>query len=147
MPHVHTGLSADPLDVPGLIEEVRDPACGGTAVFVGTVRDSAAVRENAGRSVVRLDYEAHETFAGSRLEEIALEASERWDLRRVVAVHRTGTCELGEATVVVACSSPHRAAALEATRYMIDTIKATVPIFKKEVYADGSAWIGADVPA
>jgi molybdopterin synthase catalytic subunit len=145
--HVHTGLSSHALDVQALVDDATDPACGGIGVFIGTVRNSAAATHNSGRRVIRLEYEAHETLAGTKLEEIAFEASEKWGLRRVVAIHRTGLCELGEPTVVVACSAPHRAEALEACRFMIDTIKATVPIFKKELYADGSSWVGADVPA
>jgi molybdopterin synthase catalytic subunit len=145
--HVHTGLSTHALDVQALVDDVTDPECGGIGVFIGTVRDSAAATENSGRRVVRLEYEAHESLAGTKLEEIAFEASEKWGLRRVVAMHRTGSCELGEPTVVVACSSPHRAEALEACRFIIDTIKATVPIFKKEIYADGSSWVGADIHA
>jgi molybdopterin synthase catalytic subunit len=145
--HLHTGLSPKALDVQALVDDVRDPTCGGIGVFIGTVRDSAAATENSGRRVVRLEYEAHESLAGTKLEEIAFEACEKWSLRRVLAVHRTGSCALGEPTVVVACSSPHRAEALEACRFMIDTIKTTVPIFKKEIYADGSSWVGADLPA
>ena len=93
---------------------------------------------------MRLDYEAHPTLAHERLQSIAREAAERWGLDRVVAVHRTGACEIGEPTVVVACGAAHRAEALDACRWMIDTIKTTVPIWKREVYADGSAWIGAE---
>jgi molybdopterin synthase catalytic subunit len=141
MAHIHTGLSLEELDVQALVNDVTDPECGGIGVFIGTVRDSAAAPDGAGRRVVRLDYEAHETIAGAKLEEIALEASEKWGLRRVVAIHRTGRCELGEPTVVIACGAPHRAEALDACRFMIDTIKTTVPIFKKEVYADGSSWV------
>ncbi len=127
------------------MNDVTDPTCGGIGVFIGTVRDSAAAHENSERPVVRLEYDAHESLAATRLEEIALEASEKWELRGVTAVHRTGVCRLGEPTVVVACSAPHRREALDACRYMIDTIKATVPIFKKEIYADGSSWVGTDV--
>jgi molybdopterin synthase catalytic subunit len=143
--HLSTGLSPDPLDVDALVQDVLDPACGGVGVFIGTVRESAAAMSSGDRPVVRLEYEAHESLAGSRLEEIAREATEKWGLHRVAAVHRTGVCKLGEPTVVVACSAPHRAEALDACRYIIDTIKAGVPIFKKEVYADGSSWVGSDV--
>jgi molybdopterin synthase catalytic subunit len=102
------------------------------------------VRANESKAVVRLDYEAHPELAATRLEEIGRDAADKWELLRVVAWHRTGACELGEPTVVVACSAPHRGDALEACRHVIDTIKATVPIWKREVYADGSSWVGAE---
>jgi molybdopterin synthase catalytic subunit len=136
------GLSTEPLDVKGPVAAASTPGCGGIGVFVGVVRESPAVPENRGRSVVALEYEAHEERAEDRLAEITEEARERWGLLGVSAVHRTGRCELGEPTVVVACGAPHRAEALDACRWMIDTIKATVPIWKREVYADGSDWVG-----
>jgi molybdopterin synthase catalytic subunit len=144
MPDYFTSLSADPLDVTAVLARVADPSCGGIGLFVGTVRDSAAVRDNSERPVVRLEYEAHEALAEATLAGIAKDAVAKWDVRKLVAVHRTGTCELGEPTVVVAASAPHRGDALEACRYVIDTIKSSVPIFKKEVYADGSAWVGTE---
>lgn len=112
-------------------------------MFIGTVRRSAAVSDNAGKDVTRLDYEAHPTLAEERLAAIAQEIAEKYGLLGIVAVHRTGTCPLGEPTVVVVCAAAHRAEALDATRAAIDAIKATVPIWKSEVYADGSAWVGA----
>ncbi|MDQ3956086.1 MAG: molybdenum cofactor biosynthesis protein MoaE [Actinomycetota bacterium] len=132
------------LDVPAAIDEVAGPSCGGLAVFVGTVRESAAAPEGSGRPVVRLEYDAHPQLAKRRLEEIGEEALRRWDVKKLVAVHRSGACALGEPTVVVACSAPHRGDALEACRFVIDTIKSTVPIWKREVYADGSSWVGAE---
>jgi molybdopterin synthase catalytic subunit len=91
-----------------------------------------------------LEYEAHPTLASARMEEIAQEATTKWGLARVVAVHRTGRCALGEPTVVVACGAAHRAEALEACHWIIDEIKASVPIWKKEIYADGSSWVGSE---
>lgn len=137
------GLTAEPLEVTGPLTAASTPGCGGVGVFVGVVRESPAVEANAGRSVVALEYEAHGPRAERRLGEIAEEATSRWGLLAVSAVHRTGRCELGEPTVVVACGAPHRAEALDACRWMIDTIKETVPIWKREVYADGSDWVGA----
>jgi molybdopterin synthase catalytic subunit len=132
------------LDVSGAVAAVTGPEVGGIGVFVGTVRASAAVEANAEKPVTSLDYEAHVPLAEQRLSEIAREASLKWDVRRITAIHRTGHCELGEPTVVVACGAPHRADALEACRWMIDTIKSTVPIWKSERYADGSSWVGAE---
>ena len=144
MAWVRTGISPDPLDVATAISEASDPSCGAVASFVGTVRESASVRDNAEKSVTTLDYEAHPILAAERLEEVAQEAVTKWPLERVVAIHRTGTCELGEPTVVIACGSAHRGDALEACHWLIDEIKATVPIWKKEIYADGSSWVGAE---
>jgi molybdopterin synthase catalytic subunit len=137
-------ISDASLNVAGAVAEVADPSCGGTALFVGTVRASAAVAENSGRSVVRLEYDAHPQLARRSLVEIGEEAQRRFDVRKLVAVHRSGPCALGEPTVVVACSAPHRRDALEACRFVIDTIKTTVPIWKKEIYADGSSWVGPE---
>jgi molybdopterin synthase catalytic subunit len=138
---ISTALTAEPIDVAAAIATVTAPDCGGIAVFVGTVRTSAAVAGHDHDVVEQLEYEAHPTLATEALDRIATKASERWDVRHVVAHHRTGTCRLGEATVVVACSAPHRADALEACRFMIDAIKDEVPIWKKEIYAGSSAWV------
>ena len=144
MPDISTGISGEPLDVSAVVASASSPECGAIGVFVGTVRSSAAAPEHTETPVVRLEYEAHPTLAAERMRAIAEDAAGKWPLERVGAWHRTGACELGEPTVVVACGSPHRADALEACRWMIDEIKATVPIWKREVYADGSSWIGAE---
>ena len=139
--HIRTEVTEQPLDPGALVAEAMDPSCGGLGVFVGTVRRSAAGESES--PVEALEYEAHPSLAPAALQDIAQRAQEKWQLERVVAVHRTGSCPLGEPTVVVACAAPHRAEALDACRWMIDTIKAEVPIWKKELYADGSAWVGA----
>jgi molybdopterin synthase catalytic subunit len=136
-----TALSGSPLDVAGAIASVADETTGATAAFVGTVRAEAAVRENRDRPVTKLEYEAHTTLAEEKMREIAASAAQRWKLARLTAIHRTGTCELGEPTVVIACSAPHRAEALEACHWIIDEIKREVPIWKREVYSDGAAWV------
>lgn len=142
MAQITCGLTAQALD-PGIaIATVGDASCGAIASFVGTVRESPAASDNAGRIVVGLTYEAHERLAEQLLEEIARQAAERWGLEKVVMLHRVGECALGDATVVVACSAPHRREALDACSWLIDALKAGVPIFKKEVYSDGSAWVG-----
>jgi molybdopterin synthase catalytic subunit len=137
-------LSDEPLDVAAAIASVSDPSCGAIASFVGTVRESAAVPDNAARRVVRLDYEAHPRLAEERLGSIVDEALERWDLVRALAIHRTGECDVGDPTVVVACAAEHRRAALEACSWIIESIKTTVPIWKREVYEDGTSWVGAE---
>lgn len=138
---VAAGISSEPLDVSASIAAAVTPQVGGLASFVGTVRATPAVF-GASSPVVRLEYEAHPTLAAARMEEIAREAAHKWSLERVVAFHRTGRCELGEPTVVIACGAGHRHDALEACRWIIDEVKATVPIWKKEVYGDGSSeWL------
>lgn len=135
-------VSETPLDIPNAIAAASGAGIGGVGVFVGTVRDSSSVETNADKPVVALDYDSHPNLAEQRLREIALEATTKWDVLKVVAIHRTGHCELGEPTVVVVCGAPHRGDALEACRWIIDTIKSTVPIWKREAYADGSSWVG-----
>jgi molybdopterin synthase catalytic subunit len=138
---LHTDIVADPIDVAAAIDAASSTKFGGIAVFIGTVRESASV--DRGAIVTRLEYDAHPELAQQRLREIAERAAEKWDVGKVVAIHRTGACDLGEPTVVVACGAPHRGDALEACRWVIDTLKAEVPIWKREVYADerGSAWV------
>ena len=139
-----TGITAAPLEPAAAIAAVTRHESGGLGVFVGTVRSTPAAPSAQGKVVVRLEYEAHPTLAPSRLREICDEAKTKWGLAAALAVHRTGSCGVGEPTVVVACSAPHRAEALDACRYIIDTIKKTVPIWKREVYTDGSEWVGAE---
>lgn len=141
MAAIDARISEGALDVTAALREGAAPECGAIAAFVGTVRKSAAVPQNDSKEVVGLEYEAHPTLAPARIEEVAADAAERWDLSKVIALHRTGHCLLGEPTVVVVTSAPHREDALEACRWLIDTIKAGVPIWKKEIYADGSSWV------
>ena len=110
-------------------------ADGALCLFVGIVRD-----HNRGRTVVRLEYEAYEEMALPLMEEIAAAARKRWPVTDVHMVHRLGSLAVGEPSVAVAVTSPHRDEAFAACRYAIDTLKATVPIWKKEFYADGEEW-------
>ena len=144
MATITAAISERRLDVAALIAEASAPSCGAVATFIGTVRQTPSAGGSIDGPVTRLEYEAHPTLAVPRIEAIAAQAAEKWPLERVVAVHRTGTCGLGEPTVVIACSSPHRGDALDACHWIIDEVKASVPIWKKEIYADGSSWVGAD---
>ena len=127
-------LVREPIDVAALAG--ASPADGAACLFVGVVRN-----ENQGRAVLRLEYEAYEEMALPLMEEIAAETGRRYLITDVRLVHRLGRLEIGEASVAVAVSSPHRAEAFAACRFAIDTLKARVPIWKKELYADGSAWL------
>lgn len=116
---------------------VSDPGAGGTCVFLGTVRDRSDAGEVSG-----LRYEAWDELATRRLEELGDELLATWPVRRVALVHRTGDLAVGEVSVIVACSSPHRAEAFEACRHGIERLKAEVPIWKKEILASGEAeWV------
>ena len=141
---METGITASPIDPTAAIAGVTRNESGGLGVFIGTVRATPAVSSAQGKTVVRLEYETHPTLATERLIQICEEAKAKWGLVAAVAAHRTGSCDVREPTVVVACSAPHRAEALDACRHIIDTIKQTVPIWKREVYADGSEWVGAE---
>jgi molybdopterin synthase catalytic subunit len=130
-------LSAEPLDPASVIAEVADERAGGVAVFVGTTRV-----HSRGRTVLHLEYEAYEGMAEQVMEELAADLVRTHDLCRVAMAHRTGRVGIGEASVVIAVSAPHRAAALAACKDAIDRLKETVPLWKKEVYEGGEEWIG-----
>ena len=132
-------LVRDPIDLASL--QATTPADGALCLFLGVVRN-----ENRGRAVVRLEYEAYEEMALPLMEQIAAEAAARWPVTEVRVVHRLGRLEIGEPSVAVAVASPHRDEAFRACRFAIDTLKARVPIWKKEFYEDGSAWIEGDRP-
>jgi len=127
------GLAREPIDLAAL--QSTTPADGALCLFVGVVRN-----ENGGRPVLRLEYEAYEEMALPLMEQIEAEARRRFPVTDVRIVHRLGPMEIGEASVVIAVVSPHRSEAFAACRYAIDTLKAEVPIWKKEFYADGATW-------
>ncbi|HXY33931.1 MAG TPA: molybdenum cofactor biosynthesis protein MoaE [Planctomycetaceae bacterium] len=130
-------LTEKPIDFAALTESVRSADSGAVVLFLGTVREMTN-----GRRTMALDYEAFGPMAESKLAEIEAEARRRWPLDRVAIAHRLGRLELGEVSVAVAVSAPHRSEAFEAARYLIDTLKQTVPIWKKENWHDGtSEWV------
>jgi molybdopterin synthase catalytic subunit len=111
---------------------------GGIDVFIGTVRNATK-----GKAVMRLEFEAYEPMAIAEIEKITQQVSEKWPVQKVLVHHRTGVLQVGEVPVIIAVSAAHRAAAFEACRYIIDTLKQTVPIWKKEFFEDGEVWVGA----
>ncbi len=129
-------LSDRPLDVGAVVARIAGPDAGGLVTFVGAVRD-----HSRGRRIEHLEYEAYPEMAERELERIADEASRRWAGARVAISHRTGHLEIGELAVVVVAAAPHRAEAFAACRFVIDTLKETVPIWKKEVATDGEYWV------
>jgi molybdopterin synthase catalytic subunit len=130
-------LSDQPLSLDRVVDEVRDERAGAIATFTGTTRATSR-----GRDVVHLDYEAYEGMAEQVMAEIARELADRYDLCAVAVHHRTGRVTIGDTSVVIAVSAPHRADALAACRDAIDRLKERVPLWKKEVYAGGEEWIG-----
>jgi MoaE-MoaD fusion protein len=130
-------LTADPIDVDAVIAEVADDRAGAVATFLGTTR----VRSR-GRTVLHLEYEAYEGMAERVMEEIAATLRERYELCRIAIVHRVGRVGIGETSVAIAVSAPHREHALAACKEAIDTLKVDVPLWKKEVYEGGEEWIG-----
>jgi molybdopterin synthase catalytic subunit len=130
-------LTSDPLSVDEALASVSDDGAGGTCVFVGTVRDHSKAGDVTG-----LRYEAWDELAIERLHEIAAELSAKWPVRKVAILHRTGDLAVGEASVVIACSAPHRSDAFDACRHAIERLKQDVPIWKKETLLSGDAhWV------
>jgi MoaE-MoaD fusion protein len=130
-------VTEEPLSLEAVVAEVADDRAGGTATFTGTVR-----RESRGRKVTRLEYEAYAAMAEDVMAQIASDLEQRYDLCAVAIHHRVGELEVGEASVAIAVSAPHRQDALAACKDAIDRLKETVPLWKKEVYEDGEEWIG-----
>jgi MoaE-MoaD fusion protein len=144
-PPVSGGVGADiyrvvtePLSPDAIAAEVDDPGAGGIVIFSGVVRN-----ETGGRPVKFLEYEAHGPMAEVKMREIGESLRARWSgVKRVAMLHRIGRLEIGEASVLIAVSAAHRGDAFEACRYAIDTLKRTVPVWKKEHFEDGEVWVG-----
>jgi molybdopterin synthase catalytic subunit len=130
-------LTADPIDLAAVTAEVADERAGAIATFLGTTRV-----HSRGRTVTHLEYEAFEGMAERELERIARSLKERYDLCEIAIAHRVGRVGIGETSVAIAVSAPHRADALAACKDAIDTLKESVPLWKKEVYEGGEEWIG-----
>ncbi|MGH7134770.1 MAG: molybdenum cofactor biosynthesis protein MoaE [Pirellulales bacterium] len=130
-------LTEEPIDADAVIEQVQSPQAGAVVLFLGTTRELTN-----GRRTESLDYECYPEMAAKKLAELESEARRRWQLVECAIVHRLGHLEIGEASVAVAVSSAHRQAAFEAGQWLIDTLKQTVPIWKKENWADGGTdWV------
>ena len=137
-------LTHQPIDVPAVLRAVESPVAGAVVLFLGTTRGLTA-----GRRTAALDYECYPEMAHKKLAELAAEAARRWPLVACTMVHRLGRLEVGETSVAVAVSAAHRQAAFEAGQWLIDAIKEAVPIWKRELWADGtSQWVhpGTDAP-
>jgi molybdopterin synthase catalytic subunit len=133
-------VDAAPIDPSGLLDFVASPDCGAAVLFLGTVRDHSPGKTG----VTNLEYEAYHEVVGPKIKEIVAEARARWPVRKVAAVHRVGSLAVGEVAVGVAVTSPHRADAFDAGRYVIDELKARAPIWKKEHWPGGAEWVRED---
>lgn len=135
------GLTDASLPIGAIYEWCVRPDCGAVVLFSGTVRDHVSDGDTVRTDVQRLEYEAYDEMVVPKLEEIVAEARLRWpDVGRVALIHRVGSLDLGESSVVAAVSAPHRPEAFAAARFAIDALKVSVPIWKREVWADGSDW-------
>jgi molybdopterin synthase catalytic subunit len=134
-------LVHNPIDADGLIRHVRTGGDGAIVTFDGCVRN-----QSHGRRTLYLDYEAYESMALVKMREIAAEVHAKFPIDRVAIAHRLGRLEIGETSVFIAVSAPHRAAAFDACRFAIDTLKRSVPIWKKEYFEDGAVWADGELP-
>ncbi len=135
-------LQHEPLDVGAAFAFLQTPRAGGIDLFVGTTRQWTGDKETT-----RLEYDCYEAMALKEMERLAGEACERWPVERVFIAHRLGVVPPAEASVVVGVATPHRADAFEACRFLIDTLKQQIPIWKREVYADGETeWVEGPAP-
>jgi molybdopterin synthase catalytic subunit len=133
------GLTAEPLEISSVLAQVTDPSAGGIAIFLGTTR---AEINASGQPLLALDYDAYPEMARQQLADLARRARDRWVISRLAILHRTGPVAVGEPSVLIAVSTPHRAEAFEACKWLIDTLKSEVAIWKKEIWGDGtSSWV------
>ncbi|MFL5560681.1 MAG: molybdenum cofactor biosynthesis protein MoaE [Gemmatimonadaceae bacterium] len=140
---MRSAIVTRPIDIAALLAEVAAHSNGATVLFTGSVRDVSA-----GRMVSGIDYDAYVTMAHEELARIVAEACERFGTSHVAAEHRIGSLTLGEVSVAIAAGHPHRAAAFEAARYVIEEIKLRLPVWKQELFTDGTrAWVDARVTA
>lgn len=131
-------ISPSALSIQECTDWVMSADCGGIDIFIGTVRNATK-----GKTVTRLEFEAYETMAIREIEKIAIQAFEKWPVQKILIHHRTGVLQIGEIPVIIAVAAAHRGAAFDACRYIIDTLKETVPIWKKEFFEDGAVWVAA----
>ncbi|MDO3625265.1 molybdenum cofactor biosynthesis protein MoaE [Mucilaginibacter sp. BT774] len=131
-------ISDQPLNIQSCIDWVMTPQSGGINIFIGTVRNATK-----GKIVMRLEFEAYEAMALKEMHKIAEKAFSKWPVQKLLIHHRIGVLKVGEVPVIIGVSCAHRDAAFEACRYIIDTLKETVPIWKKEIFEDGEVWVAA----
>ena len=134
----HISISKEPLSLDECYAFIRDDGCGGNVLFIGTVRDHFD-----GKRVTKLEFEVYKSMAIKELSRIIESCKTRWQVEKIAIHHRYGELLIGDIAVIIAVSTPHRKEAFEASEYLIDELKKTVPIWKKEFLEDGSYWVGA----
>lgn len=130
-------ITQSPLSIDEVVDKARSDSSGAIVTFIGTVRN-----ESMGKRVLYLEYDAYKEMAIKKMKEIAEEVRKKWKIDRMAITHRVGRLEIGEESIVIAISAPHRKEAIEACHYTIDRFKEIVPIWKKEVWEDGETWVG-----
>lgn len=131
-------ISTQTIDVQSVIDAAQSDSAGAVNVFIGTVRN-----HSFDKGVVQLEYEAYDSMAIKKMQELVQEASKQWPIEKAAIVHRKGMLQIGEVAVVIAIACPHRGEAFAACQWIIDNLKKVVPIWKKEYYADGAVWVAA----
>lgn len=134
-------LVSEKISIDEILDLVEDNSAGGVVLFLGRVRDHAE-----GRRVLKMDYEAYGEMALNKMQEIENATVQRWPVTKMAVVHRIGQLQLGDVSVAIAVASAHRKDAFEACRFAIDTLKETVPIWKKEYFVNGEEWVDGVVP-
>lgn len=135
---INLRITSTPINIADCIQWVMDPQCGALDVFIGTVRDQTKEKK-----VVRLEFEAYQTMAEQEMRKIAATALKKFPILKILIHHRIGVLYTGDVPVLIAAGAAHRADAFDACRYAIDTLKETVPIWKKEIFEDGAVWVAA----
>ena len=138
MNNIDIQIKSVPLSSEECLDFVDHPRAGASNLFVGKVRN-----HSKGKGVFKLEFEAYEKMAFAEMQKIAEEALRKWPVEKIAFHHRTGTCGIGDIAVIIALSTPHRAEGFEACQYCIDSLKKTVPIWKKEFFEDGEEWVSA----
>ncbi len=131
-------ITDKPIKIDKVIKSVTSENAGAIDVFIGTVRN-----KTKGKAVVKLDFEAYEPMAIAEMQKIVNTAKKKWSIEKIAVVHRVGLLEIGDVPVVIAVSTPHRKDSFDACQFVIDTLKETVPIWKKEIFEDGEVWVAA----
>ena len=131
-------ISTEALQLQACIDWVMSDDCGGIDVFIGTVRNVTK-----GKKVLRLEFEAYESMAIKEMDKIVTDSFKKWPVKKILLHHRVGILQPGEVPVIIAVAAAHRNAAFDACRYLIDTLKETVPIWKKEIFEDGEVWVAS----
>jgi len=135
-------LISKKISVDAVLEQVADTSAGAVVLFLGRVRD-----RNGNKAVLSMDYEAYDKMAVTKMEQLEKMACEHWPVSKICIVHRIGSLQLGEVSIAIAVASPHRKDAFAACRFVIDSFKETVPIWKKEYFQDGEGWVEGFKPS